>query len=229
MAPARSSLLLALLGVLLLANGLYVYPENVSYEREYEAIAEPIHEEEWPTGQFGITTIRECAGGVDSEDCALVRHLAEQGKIRVEQPGDVDERVTNESEQLPEFFYLDDGYYQRTASVADGTLVVSMEPIDRERVLRTAAENASEVRDVYRHAVVNGTVRTDDELHRSRLLVADGDRIYQVRTSGPIRGEVTGWGWKEPGQDVIRLLRLFGWVGGIGLLWYAGYRFAARR
>lgn len=228
MRPARSSLLIVLLGVLLLANGLYVYPENVSHEREYEVIAEPVHEAEWPTGEFGITTIHDCAGGVASEDCALVRHLAEQAAIRVEHPGDVYEGVTNESEQLPEFFSLNDGYYQRTASLEDGALVVSMKPMDRERVLRATAENVSEVRDVYQRAVENDTVRTGDELHQSRLLVADGDRIYRVRTSGPIRGEATGWGWTEPGQEVIRLLRLLGWVGGIGLLWYAGYRYANR-
>lgn len=228
MGAARSSLALAFLGVLLLANGAYVYPDSVSYEQEYRAVAEPIDEEAWPTGQFDVTTIHECAGGIDSEDCAQTRYLARVGQIRVEEPGDVYGPVLNESEQLPEFFYVDERYYQRTAHLQNGSLVLAMEPVDRRQVLSTTARNVSEVREVYRHAVDNGSVTTTEELHRNEFIVQDGDRFHRVWSKGPIRGEATGWGWKEPGQDVIQMLRLFGWIGGIALLWYAGYRFADR-
>jgi len=226
MDSAGRSLLLTVLGVLLLCNGLYLYPGGVSYEQEYEVVAEPVDSTNWPTGEFGITRIRDCAGGVDSEECALIRHLVEQGEIRVEQPGDVYAAVTNESEQLPEFFYVDEQYYQRTATLEGGTLVVSMDPIDRQRVLRTAAENATAVRDAYRQATENGTVWTTERLHRSELLVASDDEIYHVLVRGPFRGEVIGWDWFVPDAETLWGLRVFSWLGGLGLLWYAGYHYA---
>lgn len=228
MRPARSSILLVLLGALLLANGAYVYPEGVSYEQYYRAEAEPIQSGVHPTGQFGTVTIHQCAGELDSEECAVVRYHASVGEIHLDTPGEVYGEVTDESEQLPEFFHLDDGYYQRTAAMDGDDLVVSVETVPDEQVFRTTAENVSEVPDPYRAAVRNGTARTEEKLIRSRLLVHDGGQFYRVHASGPYRGNVTGWGWKEPGQDVINLLRITGWTAGIALLWFAGYRYANR-
>jgi hypothetical protein len=148
----------------LLANGAYLWPGNVSHEDEYRATAQ---EDDYPTGRLGTTTIEDCRG-VYTEACALDHYHARVGSVRFDDPGQFDGDVLNESEQLPKFVLLDDGYYRRTATMDDETLVLSMEPVSRAHVYRVAGENVSEVDPVFRRAVEIGAATTDEHLYDRR-------------------------------------------------------------
>jgi|GEM_PF-3231656 len=228
----RRTFLLVLVGALLLANGWWLYPQGVSYEQEYYAEAEPAHH---PAGEFGTGAIQDCVRGVSSKRCALRRHVAADGPVRLDDPGDASVDVTNESEQSPEFVRLDDGYYRLTATITNGSLVLSMEPVLTERVLDVVAVNESEVDPAVRRAIgevydgdgsLNGHAETTAELPDRRLLVRSEGELYEVYTGGPVRGDPTGWGWKTPPSDVISTFRLAGWLLGLLAVWYGGYRYA---
>lgn len=225
MRPARTSLLLAFLGVLLLANGAYLFPGNVSYEEEYRATAEKA---DWPTGEFGATSAHE-AWRKPVEEWAVDRSLADGGEIRVDDVGNLSDELAAEEDLPKDYVLFEDGYYRRTASMENDTLVVAMEQVPREHVLRSASRNASEVEPVVRRAIENGTATTTEPLADRQLLIAHAGEHYVVRLSGPHRGDLIGLGWRDPGQDVVQLLRLLGWLSGTVLLWSAGYRYANRR
>ena len=222
-APYRRATVLVVLGVTLLANPLYLYPENVSYEETVTFEAEsatyvPNHHDDLDA------RIRSCAWHpMRSWECAILRDLARGD--RVELPLDADQTVSRDLFGSLDYVRTADGYFRPNHTVTKGTLVLTLEPVGEATVKRAAAENLSDVPSVVRRAVVDGSASVaepaDWVAERSRYYVRDGGAYYTVEVTNTER-RPTGWGWKEPPRIAVEAMRLTAWIGGIVALWRAG-------
>jgi hypothetical protein len=214
----RHAALLVLLGALLLSNGAWAYPDGVSYADRYAYEAERTADPE-------TDAVADCDFyPLHSRACAVANRLADGEEIRYDAAAD----GTGIETPLPAGYdyvqtYGND-YYRPTERIENGTVVLGLEPVARERVLRSVAENYSEVRPVVRRAVDEG--RTTVTLPggtpaRNRQFVERDGAFYTVRASRTGRVP-TGWGWREPPRIVVEAIRLTGWIGGAALLVRAG-------
>ncbi|WP_255198302.1 hypothetical protein [Halorarius litoreus] len=213
--------LLVLAGLVLLANGAWAYPNEVSYD--YTVTYEAEQTDLVPDDEWGRT-----AAGLDYKDCersttrlcVFSTYVADEGPVRVD------------SEAEPPLYghdYLtlsDNRHYRTVERVENGSLVVDLEPVDRERLRRLLAVNYSETHGVVRSALDNGTAtRTvpldDREYLPERTYVDRNGTVYEVAVVESHR-EPTGWGWKAPSEQVVDVIRLSGWLGGVALLVRAG-------
>lgn len=218
----RRGLVLLLLGVALLANPLYLYPENVSHETD--VTFEARQTDEIPRHGRLQTDIRWCPG--DGRNCAIAEAFADGRTLRYDvpphrDPGDYDEPFPAEYD----YVYLtgpEGGYYRPTQTVEDGSVVLSVEPVERAAVMRAAAEEYESGRPLH-GAVENGTTTVvEDEVYwDGSLLVERNGTYYEVRAVESDR-HPTGWGWKDPSRIVVEAMRLAAWIAGVALVWRAG-------
>ncbi|WP_410765980.1 hypothetical protein [Haloferax sp. DFSO60] len=210
---------LLVLGVALLANPLYLYPESVSYETELTYEAEetariPKQAETW-------TDIKWCYGATSTRECGVAAALTDGDSLRV--PLDHDRTL---DEPLPndyDYVRIDGQYYEPVESIENSTLVIELEPVADETVRNAAAEEYADARSFARSAIENGsaTVIEDEVYDSGTLFIERGGTYYKV---SPVESErrPTGWGWKEPSRLHLDAMRLTAWIGGIACLWRAG-------
>jgi hypothetical protein len=214
----RYAALLVVVGLLFLSNGAWAYPDGVSYADRYVYEAERTAEPE-------AGSIANCDFyPLSSRGCAVENYLADGNEIRYDAAADGVGVETPLSAGHDYVQVYGNDYYRPTERVENETAVVGLEPVSRERVLRSLAENYSEVRPVVRRAVREGNATatlSDDTPTRNRWYVERDGAFYTVRAHRTGRVP-TGWGWTDPPQVVVEALRLAGWIGGVALLVRAG-------
>ncbi|KAB1186993.1 MULTISPECIES: hypothetical protein [Haloferax] len=220
-----------LVGIALLANPLYLYPDNVSYETavtfEGEQIDEiPRHGQLEMDLRYGNlqTDIHWCPG--NGRECAIAEALADGQTLRYDipshrEPGDYDEPFPADYD----YIHLSEGegdYYRPAQTVENGSVVLSLEQVDEGTVMQAAAEEYHSDRPLHA-AVENGTTTVvEDEVYwDGAILVEQNGNYYVVRAVESDRYP-TGWGWKAPSPIVIDAMRLAAWIGGVALIWRAG-------
>jgi hypothetical protein len=227
----RRAFLCGLLGVTLLANPLYLYPEGVSYETTYTYEAAPI--DYLPYDSQTTTEFKSCGWNpLQSAECAFVEEMADGDAVEVRL--DADRGVDDEFWSY-DYVRANGRYYEPNATLEENdtlegdetgesrTLTLSLEPVSEETVKRAMSEDLDGVPRYAREALRNGSVNVTEE-H-----VGEPDRFY-VRHEGryyvvePVTSErvPTGWGYKEPSDVQIDAMRLGGWIAGIALIWRAG-------
>jgi hypothetical protein len=222
---------LLLVGVALLANPLYLYPENVSYETDVTFEAQQI--DEIPQhGRLGMdlrygsleTNIHWCPG--TGRECAIAEALADGQTLTYDIPSHHDPSDDDEPLHADyDYVRLTDGqdsFYRPTQTVENGSVVLSLEQVDEETVMQAAAEEYHSGRPLHA-AVENGTTTVvEDEVYRDGPILVERNGTYYVVRAVESDRHPTGWGWKEPSRIVIEGMRLAAWIGGIGLIWRAG-------
>jgi hypothetical protein len=215
----RRALVLVVLGVALLANPLYLYPEDASRETTYTYDATPT--DRIPERLDSAADVRSCGWHpMQSWECAVFRDAARGDPVEL--PLRPDETVGEE------LFHVDyvrtlEGYYRPNATVENGTLALTLRPASRETVRAALAEDVGESRPFVRRAVANGTATVSErEAHEPRAyFVRDGETYYLVEVASSTT-RPTGWGWTDPPRTAIEAMRLVAWLGGVASLWRAG-------
>jgi hypothetical protein len=214
--------LLVLLGLALLANGAWAYPEEVSGQevREYEAAQEPLSPERWESD----TSYLDCRSG-ETRTCAVARHIAADGPIRVRDGTDLDPPLDGTEYVRLQPDRTTTRYYRTTERLENESVVLDLERVEWGTVLRALAVPYDEAPETARTAVDRGSVTvpvpedpgpTESALP-PRMGVVKNGTMYEVRRVSE-RTRITGWGWKEPGFLVVLGIRYAGWVGGAVLL-----------
>jgi hypothetical protein len=228
----RRALLFGLLGVTLLANPLYLYPENVSHGTTYTY--ETTETDRIPQRTDTHTDIERCdLNDFGSDTCVVASDMASGDPVEVSlADGEVslaDGEVTagNIDEELfraYDFVRLESRYYEPTAIVENRTLRLSLNPVSEQSVKQTAAEDLEETPQHVRWAVENGTVTLTGAqvpYEARHFYVEHEGAFYAVEPTASER-RPTGWGWKTPSTVVVEAMRLGAWITGIGLIWRAG-------
>lgn len=222
--PRRRIALTLLVGVLLLANGAWLYPEEVSYETRYEYRAE---QRSYPP--FGGTTeaeIRHCGAETPQSPTCTVAHYLADGNVIGTDGGPASWNLTAVPDDYFDdertYYDMESGIYRGNATIEDGELVLRFVEVSPETLRRATAENYSAVPDAVQRAVDEGTATAKWEI--GTHYVRRNDTYYRVRWVGIDRSP-TGWGWKEPSRRVVAALRWGGWLAGLAAVWYAGVLF----
>lgn len=210
--------LLVVLGVALLTNGVWLYPNEVSDEERF------VYETRETVNPLTHGLANCDFYPLYSQRCAVANYLADGNTIRYNISGD-GSAVADRFEA--DYRYVEvygNDWYRPTHSVENGSVVLGLEPVTRERALSNISDEWQDVRPFVRRAVENGTATTTDVYAgdpSSEIYVERNGSFYTVHYVGTERVP-TGWGWKEPPGWVIVLLRTGGWVGGLTVLVGAG-------
>lgn len=221
----RRALLFCLLGVALLANPLYLYPENVSYETTYTY--EATETDRIPHHADIDTEIERCSLiGVGSDTCVVARDMAsgEPVEVPLEDSEETAENLRDDLFWEYDFVSVGSSYYEPNVTVANRAVRLSLDPVAEQTVRETAAEPLDETPRYVRWAVENGTVNVTEEQvpYEARYFYVEHENTYYLVE--PVRSErvPTGWGWREPSDVAVDAMRLVGWIGGVALIWRAG-------
>ncbi|SFR33387.1 hypothetical protein [Halogeometricum limi] len=216
----RRALLFAVLGVLLLGNHVYAYPDGVSSEERitYEATeADGV-----PDAEYVRTTVdvRRCSWTpIRSRTCAFERSLDDGGALRVP----VGDEPTRETYAAHDFVRTPEGYFRPNTTLEDGALVLRLDPVSESTVRDALATEFDRAPEYVQTAIREGTVTVneDDVYEESRFYVVRDGTYYLVE---PTANEyvVTGWGWRDPPHIAVEAIRLGGWIAGVALLVRAG-------
>lgn len=211
--PPRIALtaLVFVVGLLLVANGAYLQPEDGETGRRYVYEASAVKDADVGELPEGVTgAVVNCnTVAVDSRTCAVVRHVRTDGPLRVETDADIGPAFTDYR-----FVAANGSVFRPTARVANGTLVLGLDRVAPGTARRALAAEYGEVSDPARTAVADGEVRTTtpipaDEryvVREGRYYVIERDRVVTVSTPN------------------VWPLRIAGWLGGLALVWAAGRR-----
>ena len=208
-----------LLGVALLANPLYLYPDGVSYETTYTYEASPV--DYLPHTPHVDYLFKSCGWNpLQSAECAVVDDMARGDTVELRL--DPDRGVADEFWSF-DYVRVDGRYFEPNATLDGRTLTLSLDPVSEETVKRVLSEPVDEVPPHAQAAVKNGsTTVTESDLYEARVHYVRHDGQYYL--ARPVESErvPTGWGWKEPSDIAIDAMRLGAWIGGVALVWRAG-------
>ena len=190
-------LLVVAIGVVLLLNPVYFYPnggpETTTYRIEAELVdGQPTVSEYNDHGG----SILKCTGFVDDRTCLFERHVGPNGTFVVDNRSSL-YRSDGEFWVSTDYQYVffGPGYYEPRVNVSNGTVVVSLERVNRTTVAREIALQYRNAPEVVQNAVDKGnqsirfTTRPDEEspeLERELryhlpAIVRKGDQFYGVR------------------------------------------------
>jgi hypothetical protein len=143
------------------------------------------------------------------------RYLADGNTITL----DVETGVSDLFAAEYEYVDVPEGYYRPVSTVENHTVVLGMEPVQRE-LASDADQWPAAV-----SAIVNGTGTTTEELSET-YLEHDGE-VYQLRLRGndvretnPIKRLLPDWS--------VGPVRSLGYLGGFAALWYSGVAYGWR-
>ncbi|ELZ73868.1 hypothetical protein C457_01255 [Haloferax prahovense DSM 18310] len=215
----RRAVVLLVLGVALLANPLYLYPDGVSSEKTYTYEASAV--DYLPHTADAFYRVKSCGWNpLQSAECASIIDMARGDPVELELDPDRDVH--------PEFWSFDyvraDGRYFEPNATLDGrTLTLSLHPVSTETVRRNLSEDLDESPRYVRDAVRNGSSTVSgSELYETETHYVESEGRYYVVE--PVESErvPTGWGWKTPSDAAIEAMRLAAWIGGVACVWRAG-------
>lgn len=210
---------LLLLGVTLLANPLYLYPDGVSYETTYTYEASTV--DYLPSTAHTSSHFKSCGWNpLQSAECAVINDMARGDSVELRL--DPDRGVDSEFWSF-DYVRADGRYYEPNTTLEGHNLTLSLTPVSEETVKRALSEDLDEAPQYVRTAVRNGssTVAEADVYEADTHYVEHEGKYYIVRPAQSER-RPTGWGWKTPSQVQIDAMRLAAWIGGIVSLWRAG-------
>ncbi|WP_148413743.1 hypothetical protein [Haloferax sp. KTX1] len=215
----RIALVLLVLGVALLANPLYLYPDGVSYEKTYTYEASAI---DYPP-QTGDASYRVKSCGwnpLQSAECAAIMDMARGDPVELQL--DPDRDVYSEFWSF-DYVRTDGRYFEPNATLDGRTLTLSVDPVSTETVKRDLSEDLGESPRYVREAVRNGTSTvTEEDAYEARSHYVRHDGRYYVVEPVESERAPTGWGWKAPSDAAIDAMRLAAWIGGVACVWRAG-------
>lgn len=184
---SRVGLLLVLLGLVLVANPLYLFEH--ADETRYGYTVSEIEYTEGTTGYIRAPTTIE---GLDcyrvpSRGCLFAEAIVQQGNgsLRLDvghraRYYDSTEFVAVESAPNGEPFYRREVDVSEGNRTAPDTVTYSLEPVATQTVLRTVARNVSEVSEPVGELVRTGNLTLYDQTLREGVVVRDDGAYYVV-------------------------------------------------
>ncbi|WP_411965061.1 hypothetical protein [Haloferax sp. YSMS24] len=215
----RRGFVFLLLGVALLANPLYLYPDGVSYETTYTYEASAV--DHLPHTTHTDYHFKSCGWNpLQSAECAVVNDMARGDSVELRL--DPDRGVDAEFWSF-DYVRVDGRYFEPNATLDGRELTLSLDRVSAETVKRNLSRGLDEVPHHVQKAVRNGssTVTEGDVYEARSHYVAYEGQYYVVRPATSERVP-TGWGWKAPPDIAIDAMRLAAWIGGVALVWRAG-------
>lgn len=208
-----------LLGVALLANPLYLYPDGVSSETTYTYEASTV--DSLPHTTHTDYHFKSCEWNpLQSAECAVVNDMARGDPVELRL--DPDRGVDSEFWSF-DYVRADGRYFEPNATLDGRELTLSLDPVSAETVKRNLSRDFDEVPHHAQEAVRNGTSTvTEDDVYEARTHYVRYEGRYYVVTPAESERRPTGWGWKEPSDISIDAMRLAAWIGGVALVWRAG-------
>ncbi|CQR49337.1 MULTISPECIES: hypothetical protein [Haloferax] len=215
----RIAVVLLVLGVALLANPLYLYPDGVSYEKTYTYEASAV--DYLPHTSDTFYRVKSCGWNpLQSAECVPIIDMARGDPVEVEL--DPDRDVYSEFWSF-DYVRTDGRYFEPNATLDGRTLTLSVDPVPTETVKRNLSEDLDESPRYVREAVRNGTSTvTEEDAYEARSHYVESDGRYYVVEPVESERAPTGWGWKAPSDAAIDAMRLAAWIGGVACIWRAG-------
>lgn len=229
MQPRDRALLLFAVGILLALNPVYLFPGGVPYQEAVtyraERVENPLYEDVYP-----VEAVLDCSGPMHHRECVQATRVGYDGTLRVDTDREV--HLPDDGQGLYsvyEYVHFDSGYARPNATVENGTLVLSFEPVAERAVMDRYAASYESLPPVAKRAVRNGTAtvtrwsssRDDVEprLDDHQEFVNRNGTFYRVNAyTGASRPVVPPW--------LFGLLRVGSVLGGAALAFVARGRHA---
>ncbi|MFC7204932.1 hypothetical protein ACFQJC_15550 [Haloferax namakaokahaiae] len=210
---------LLLLGVTLLANPLYLYPEDVSYETTYTYEASAV--DYLPNTARTFYHFKSCGWNpLQSAECAVINDMARGDSVELRL--DPDRGVDSEFWSF-DYVRADGRYFEPNATLDGRTLTLSLTPVSEATVKRALSEDFDETPPYIREAVRNGSSTiSEEDVYEADTHYVEHDGTYYKVSPVESKRRPTGWGWKDPSQVQLDAMRLAAWIGGIACIWRAG-------
>lgn len=190
---------LAILGVLLLLNPVYLYPHGGPQEKTLQFEAERVGTSD--LGDVSILDVADssvlvCTGTTNRRECLFERRVGTNGSLTVE---NVTFYRTEDGEMRSYthylYVYLDGGFYEPRAEETNGSVVLRLERVNETTVTQTFTTEFEHALPVLQRAIENGsatktltvTEPNPREVTLDRLrsatpaLVRSGEEYYVVR------------------------------------------------
>lgn len=230
MDPRDRALLMFGLGILLVLNPVYLFPGGIPGEKTYTYRAERVDTYYEFRDAVRPSAVLDCSDGISHRECVQARRVGYGGTVTV----DNDTAVRLEDDERGLFFgydyvWFDEGLARPTATVDNGTLVLSTEPRSRTAVLEEFAVEYADLPAVGRRAVRHGSasttrwVRLGEDVEpavpeHERFVERNGSFYAITRDPGERWQPVPGW--------VLTLVRFGGVGGGVALAFVGAGRHA---
>lgn len=230
MAPRDRALLGFLLGLLLVLNPVFVFPQGLPAEKTFEYRATPLERQGMADDALrsrGVDVV-DCDRSPAQRTCVYAGRVGYNGERRIENatvsrlPDDRNGLYTHY-----EYVRFEEGLARPNATLENGSLVLSFDPVATDAVLRRHAVAFETLPPVGREAVTTGRVRVTQRYHDydeidpavsefQRLVTYEGD-VYLIRRYPKERSTVVpSW--------LYWTIRIGGVVGGAAIaFWYAGW------
>jgi hypothetical protein len=231
MAPRDRYLLLFLLGLGLVLNPVYLFPDGVPHEEEITYQAEQVEGVAEAHRDLPTFAVLDCSDAITHRECVQARQIGYDGRRVVE--NDTPVALVDDERGLYfayDYVRFDRGYAAPNASVDNGTLVLSFSPVSQRRVLRDYAAPFEVLPPVGKEAIRDGTASTTRRFAEfndvDRLLVDEDLRI--VNRDGTfyrleLERKVTD---RQFPPWILDVVRLGGVIGGAVLAFVASGRYA---
>lgn len=231
MAPRDRYLLLFALGLVLVLNPVYLFPNGVPHEEEITYQAHQVETVEDVHRNLPTFAILYCTELITHRECIQARQIGYGGRRSVEN----DTRVALEDDETGLYFAYDyvrfgQGYAEPNASLNNGTLILSLTPVSQEHVLSEYAFPFGSLPPLGKRAIRNGTASTTrrftdfDDVDRfvideEQRVVNRSGTFYRVDLEKKVSNrQFPPW--------ILGVVRIGGVIGGATLAFVASRRYA---
>jgi len=160
MDPRDRALLLFVVGIVLVLNPVYLFPNGVPHEKPVTYRAEVIERPDPYASSVPGYAILDCSSEIHHRACVQAKQVGYNGSTRVD---DAAFHLHDEESGLYtdyEYVRFREGYAKPNATGRNGTLVLSYEPRTTEAVMSEYAYQYSDLPPVGKRAIQNGTTTT---------------------------------------------------------------------
>ena len=189
--------LLVVVGLLLVTNSLWLFPDDGETEYTYERVEIGVEDEQLSYDRPGrylsgndLNRV-DCTLTPDSRLCAFDRYILENGPVTVSNDYDIRTRA-------PTYTLVDGAYYERVAEETDGeaSYTLALDPVRPEELLSAIATDVSQIDEddrnfddiplEYQIAVTGGSVTTTTHLEADSVgeVFRRNDTYYTVVATG---------------------------------------------
>lgn len=206
--------IIALVGVALLLNPYYLFPDGGGHAAITHQVERVDDDAAAEAALLASERVLHCPG---ERPCALEREVLDAGAVEYELNRSVGDR------RPYDVVWMDGRTYRPEETTEDGTMTLELDEIDRTSAVELAAVPAAERSDAVRAAVDTGSVTVYGDrvpaFERNEIVERDGEYYYHEGV------ERRGVHWA--GGLWLAALRGILTVGGIGALLWAGVTFGA--
>lgn len=230
MQPRNRALLGFLLGILLVLNPVFVFPQGLPAEKTFEYRAEPIERQGMTDDALrsrGVDVVN-CDRSPAQRTCVYAARVGYGGERRIENASVAD--LPDDRNGLSthyEYVRFEEGLARPNATLENGALVLSFDPVSADAVLRRRAVAFETLPSVGAEAIRTGSAQVTQRYHDydeidsavpefQRLVTYEGD-VYLIRRYPKERSTVVpSW--------LYWTIRMGGVVGGAAIAFhYAGW------